>query len=472
MKISVYLYNIYVVLINLIASFSVKISDRARSVMMNGSLFLLSGLFMLRYCSKDIRGFLHYSDYQIAAPVILLLVLLIASIDRKVGLKRSGGFSLLFGTGWWICFVIMVITSFIYPVRGEYLCWGILSITVFPLFMIIWNKRGDYYGFCRLIAVNMVQISYIYLALNLIMSAFITNEFYAEGLDDGFLGIAANPNSNGMIVLPFFTAALYLLLTERKRRFVYLFSMAFSLMLIIISTTRASEAAVIPEVIAAAVLYLRHRDLYRHHRLSAVSLAVIAGAVALSVLAGCILMYFDRTDLNAYAIAEETKETEETEEWTPLVDEMSEAAAVVYGNETLTKLNAVSSGRLLLWLAYTKVLKFTGHGNPRGEVFMGHPNSKWAHNNAIDIWYASGFIAFAGYLIWLLAGWIFVFRSIIAGNSFRKEHLFTVLAFIGYFVEAMLEITIYPTNTGIVFLMYMTLAPVAFSKLSEKTEHQ
>ena len=182
-------------------------------------------------------------------------------------------------------------------------------------------------------------------------------------------------------------------------------------------------------------------------------------------------MYFDRTDLNAYAIAEETKETEETEEWTPLVDEMSEAAAVVYGNETLTKLNAVSSGRLLLWLAYTKVLKFTGHGNPRGEVFMGHPNSKWAHNNAIDIWYASGFIAFAGYLIWLLAGWIFVFRSIIAGNSFRKEHLFTVLAFIGYFVEAMLEITIYPTNTGIVFLMYMTLAPVAFSKLSEKTEH-
>ena len=175
MKISVYLYNIYVVLINVIASFSMKISDRARSVMMNSSAFLLSGLFVLRYCSKDIKELLHYSDYQIVAPVILLLVLLIASIDRKVGLRRTEGFNLLFLVGWMICFVIMVITSFIYPVRDEYLWWGILSITVFPLFMIIWNKRSDYYAFCRLIAVNMVQISYIFLGLNLIMSAFITN---------------------------------------------------------------------------------------------------------------------------------------------------------------------------------------------------------------------------------------------------------------------------------------------------------
>ena len=463
MKIIVNVYNLYAVLINIIASFATKISDRARVVMMNGSLLLLSGLCLLRYCNHDIREFLHYNDYKISGAVILLLVLLIASVDRKIGLKKSEGFNKAFMTGWLICFVLIITTAFFYYVKSDYLWWGILSVTIFPLIWITWYKRNDFYLLCNYIARIMVLLSYIYLAFNLLMSAFITNSFYAEGLDDSFLGIAANPNGNGLIVIPFFTSALYLLITEKKKGFVYLLSMSISLMLIIISNTRTAELAVILEIFAAIALYLRHCENYTHYKLTKSAVIAIIAAFTISVLAGSILICFDRIDSHVYA------ESGETEEWTPLVEEMAETTSTVYEDKTLNKLNEVSSGRLLLWIAYSKILKFTGHGNPKGEVFLNYPSSRWAHNNAIDIWYASGFLAFIGYVVWLLTGWSFVFRCLFSKNKYKKEYMLTALAFIGYFTEAMLEITIYPMCTGIVFLMYMTLIPIAFKNERDGT---
>lgn len=464
MKISVFIYNIYVVIINLIASFSIKISDRARSIMMNGSVLLLSGLFMLRYLNHDIRDFLHYNNYKIAAPVILLLVLLAASIDRKIMLRRSGGFSPLFITGWLLCFITIILSSILYPVRTEYMWWGILSVTLFPMLMIIWYKRGDYPIFCSLIAGNLVLLSYIFFVLSLLLSAFTVNSLYPAGLDSGFLGIVTNPNSNGLIVLPSVFSAIYLLLTENRNRFFNLLSLAFSIMMIIISIARTAELAVILGLAAALCLYMRHRDLYRQFRLSSASVIAVAAAIALSVLAGCILMHFDRIDINAYAEGEITEEMAAPEETPPPADEFSETNAFLAKHEKLQRLNALSTGRLSLWISYGKTLKFTGHGSPQGELFKGCPSSKWAHNNAIDIWYASGFIAFAGYIIWLLAGWIFVCRCIISRYRFRNEYMLSAMAFLGYFVEAMLEITMYPTNTGIVFLMYMMLVPAVFRK--------
>ena len=67
-----------------------------------------------------------------------------------------------------------------------------------------------------------------------------------------------------------------------------------------------------------------------------------------------------------------------------------------------------------------------------------------------------------GYLIWLAVGWIFLIGYLIRPDLMRREYLFTILAFTGYFIHAMLEITIYPMITGVAFLAFISLGPVAF----------
>ena len=111
-----------------------------------------------------------------------------------------------------------------------------------------------------------------------------------------------------------------------------------------------------------------------------------------------------------------------------------------------------------------KKVGIAGHGTPAKGLFAGRPDSMWAHNNAIDIWYASGFPAFAGYVLWMFAGIIFVIKCMTRRCGFKREYLFTGIAFTGYLTEAMLEITIYPIYTGIVFLAYITIIPIAFKE--------
>lgn len=437
----------YTKIIDCIAFFSSRIPSGLRNAMLNVSVFCMMMLGVLAYSNERIKHLVHYDRYVLKAAGILLVVILIASIDRKISEGRKCRIRGLFWLGWYLCFGTMIVSAQFHHVNRIYYAWGIISNTLLPMIMLVWQKRGDFEYLCNRIARCTVLAAYVFLAANLCLTAFVTNTGIAEM---GYLGIAGNPNSNGLIALPFFTAALYLLLTDRKYTPLYLFSVIVFAVFVYISRTRATELAILLEAAAAVCVYISHREIYRWRGNVVRAIAVLLIAAALAAAVGYALQYVDRVDMNAYAADE--------------FNELEESVHTVWADERLTRINDLSSGRLVLWMTYLKLVGIKGHGTPSGALFYDYEFTRWAHNNALDIWYASGFPAFAGYVMWLLAGWIFVFRSMRKKSTYRKEYLLPVLAFIGYFVEAMLEITIYPMYTGIVFLSFMTLVPAAFAE--------
>lgn len=422
---------------------------------MNLSIVSLNVLGIVGHIREDIKVALHYYDWLIIVALIGFILLLVGSIDRRIEEVGENECSAGFYYGWYLCFVTMGISALLHPTRDVYKLWFILSLTIIPMILMVWHKRGDLQKLYTLVAHNMVLASYCFLIINIISVAFITNNYYFEGLKHEYLGIAPNPNSNGMIVLPFFTSALYLIVTNHKNKAFNTFSLFFCAMIAFISNTRTAELAMVLEIIVTLLLVLRHKEHYKWKVPIKKTIEIIAIALVSTIVTGYCLMYIDKVDLKSYAVGE-----------------MEQAAAEVNSDEDLIKINALSGGRLILWKAYMGKVSFVGHGNPTEPVFEGYEMSRWAHNNAIDIWYASGFIAFAGYIIWLLAAWGFIIKWLIKNEGFRKEYLLTALAFMGYFVEAMLEITIYPMQTGIALLCFLTLTPIAFKEQARTTRYK
>ena len=437
---------IYCTLLDKIACISAFFSQKVRNSAIHLSLFSLSLIGIVAYCNDSIKRLVHYNDVVFLITTSLLVVILIASVDKNDFREkaRDNNVNPCFWFGWLLCFVIMSASALFHYVRTAYFLWGILSLTVFPMIMIAWNRRSDYLELCNLAASYMVIASFVFLAINLLLVGIIErNEF----LYIGYRGITANPNSNGLIVLPFFSSALYLLFTKRRYKEWYVFSIAICVMFAYISKTRTAELSMAIEIIIAILISYRHKDIFCIQHLKSRLLIVVLTAMACSIVFGCILMRLDDIDLNAYA----TSKTQSVN-----IEEANSN-----GMEIIDKF---SSGRLAIWQTYLKETSFRGHGTPQKPIVEGVDATLWAHNNAIDIWYASGFPAFAGYVIWLMTGWLFVLKCIFSDKGARKEYMLSAVAFTGYFIEAMLEITIYPMYTGIVFLSYITLIPIALKK--------
>ena len=444
MKAAEYPFRLYVSIINCIAAVSERIPDKARRGIISAATFCLAAIGIFPYSNSRIKDFIAFDRTAVPVSMLLMILLLIASIDRKFDVRERIRLNAVFWAGWYLCFITMFISARFHHVRAGYNMWSIASLTVFPMLMIVWHRRGDLSSLCSVAARNMVRVSFLFLAVNLIAVPFITNTAEAENMAPGYLGMLANPNSNGLVVLPFYTAALYLLITERRNRIVYVFAASISAMFAVISVTRTAELAMISETLIAVIIAVRCRRTFRNRWDGKVLLCAVI-AVALSAAAAAVLIHIDKMDLKSYAATE-----------------YDEAAAEVQADETLGKLNSLSSGRIVIWKAYIKSSGLRGHGSPDGPLFEGHKDTQWAHNNALDIWYASGLPAFAGYVIWLLAACFAMIRIIIRKKTFRKEYLLMILAFAGYLTEAMLEITIYPIYTGIAFMAYVTMGPAAF----------
>lgn len=441
------MYKLYCFAINVLAIISLNISNIIKRCIFHFAVLFIILTGTVNYYNERIQELLGYESRRaIYFSIVLFFLLLISLIDRKIHARCTRPNS-MFWAGWIICFTAIFVMSFFHPVRHSYFVWSILSLSVIPMIMIVLADRDDAFDLSVSIARDAVLISYVFFLTNIIITPFITKpEVFRE-----YLGICGNPNSNGLICTAFFTAALFLLAVDHNNSFVYLLSLSLSIVLAIISVCRTAQLAMILETIAAVSICLTHRIEYiREIHLVKLAVAIVA-AVVLGIVAGKYLVGVDSIDMNTYA----GTDYEEAVEW-------------VNSNETRARINNLSSDRLILWKVYSSKLTLIGNGSPDGSLMPEYSASKWAHNNALDIGYASGTIALSGYLLWLLAGIIFVLKCMVGRDGYKKEQLFTSLAFIGYFVQAMLEITIYPMTAGIVFLAYMTMHSIAFKKEDKK----
>lgn len=444
-----FILNLYCLIINCLYRISSRISKGAKNLLFVISVACLSFLGIYRYCFGILPSFLHFDDsvYQITG-VFLFALLLLSSIQKPLD---PTGFTpnRLFFTGWLFCFFSIFISSFIHPLNCALFTCSLLCLTLIPMIIMVWIDRSGYYHLTIVVCRITVMASFVFLILNLLIVPFLsrTNAF----ISDDFWGLCNNSNNNGMICTSFYTAALYLLFVDKRNRFASLLSLSLSIVFSVISVCRTAQLAFIFETVIALILFLKHKnEIPKGWSIRGFVIACIA-SVALSVIAGRILISIDKMDLNSYA----KTDYEDASEW-------------VNSNDTLNKINNYSSGRLLIWKAYSSKLNLLGNGSPDGPLMPEFDASRWAHNNALDIWYASGFFAFIGYIVWLIAAIVFVMKTIICRSSFKPDYLLSVTAFSAYFIQAMLEITIFPTTTGIVFLCFITLGPIAFIHYSGK----
>lgn len=431
----------YCNIINLLARISCRMDERTRVFSFNTSVLLISFICVLHYCNDRLQEICHYSNdaTRVISPILLIIVLL-SCIDDRVDFRNLKP-NRLFWIGWLVCFTTMFVMSFVHPVKKMYFLWSILSLTIFPMIMIAFSCSRLSYKWSVLLAKDTVVISYVFLLMNIIITPMTTNTYP----NDDYLGLCSNPNANGLICSAFFTAAMYLFFVERKHPFFSLLSMGVSTAIIVISVCRTAQLIVLIDVVIAICTYIVHYDEHKKEWAGRIVVVACIAAIILSCFAGHLLKKFDKIDINAYA---ETT-YEEVYQWTN-------------ENETRVRLNQLSSGRLMLWKAYSTKLNFWGNGKSDGPLMPELTASKWPHNNALEIWYISGFIAFVGYAMWILTGFIFAVKCLRRNTGYRRDYFLTLLSFIGYFIFAMLEITLYPMVTGIFFLLCMTLGNLAF----------
>ena len=431
-----YIISAYSVLIKKIGCFSERIENNTKQAITRLMIFVLCMLGIIRHFKTPLKEIIHCSDRTgIYIGAIALFVILVTSADQNTDFRKLNinKFCLY---GWLLCFIMIFIMSFINPVRRGYFVWSIVSLLVSVPFVMVWASRDDFPQFCRLLARVMTAVAGCFVILNIVLVPFISAPD-----SDGYFGLMINPNGNGMICTGLYAACFFLLLTEEKDTLVFSVIAGFCIAFCFVSKCRTAQIAIALESITGVVYYLRclKTEGKTHSARKAVMICAIIIGTALA--GSFILEKIGSMDLNAYALDDPGSVTAETE-------------------ELFNTLDQVSSGRARVWRRFISEATFWGNGSPQEPLMPWYEASLYAHNNAIEILYTSGVPAFIGYTIFLIAGIVFVIRCITGKNGYGKENILVVMAFTGYFVEAMLEVVMYPMCHMPAILLNLCMIPI------------
>ncbi|MEA4921791.1 MAG: O-antigen ligase family protein [Eubacteriaceae bacterium] len=427
----------YAIIINLISNVTSRISEGARYNIMFVSCFLITGICVFNSC-YDFFGISVSKSTLTNLSCLLMLVILLMSIDRKVAPVQV---NTAFWTAWIICFGMIFLTSFMHPVNHHYFMWSVVCLFGCPAFYLIWQNRQDYDYIFEIVSICAVIMSYVFFFANLFCIPFIN-----DSLNVRFVGIASNPNGVGLICVGFFAAALYMSLTGKGGRIFFMISAGISVGLTILSQSRTAELAIAMELLVGVIYYLKN---YTDINWKKAVTRVVMTLVVLSVTTAAVysgITAMGKLDLNTYAATE--------------VQQGIDTAGDRFNNYN-KDLNTFSSGRIEIWKMYAKEFTFFGKEKPGKGIDSKVPQTRWAHNNYIDISYSSGIFAGLGYLIWLLISLGFVIKGVFGRRGKDLSFMFVVMAISGYFVEAMLEILMFPATTHLAFILFISLMPVA-----------
>ena len=437
--------SFYAVITNSISHISSKISDKTRVKLINISTYVFLCIGTINYCNKTIKGLVHFSDWALPVSILAMLMLLFAGIDTKVNIKRIRC-NKLFWLGWILCFGMMFVMSFINQVKEVYFLWSVEGIFLFPLLFLAWYPERKRRILFACLSENIVTVSYLFIIASILTVPFFKKPY--DGMVSSYIGMAANPNNNGMLILTFYAASIYLLLTERKKSpLYYLLPMGVCVAISVIADCRTAELGIALQTLFGLIYYYicRAKEGKRGLQFSKV-LAALLIIIAIAFVSGVVLSRFD--DMNVEVHAEDESSSSETST-----------------EELFDKLDQISAGRLRITRYYIEHSTFWGNGSPDGPIMEGVDASKWSFVNAIDILYVSGVIPFIGCILWLLASWIFILKCLRKKDKGNDDYLLTIVAFTGYFTEFMLEVTMYPSTNHLAMLAYIGLIPIACKEI-------
>ena len=443
-----YIINAYSFLIERLSCISARIDSKSRQRITGLMIFILCVLGILRHIKTSFKDMIHYTDSAaVIAGTAALLILLIVSADRYTDLKKIK-INRLCLYGWLLCFTMAFIMAFINPVRKGYFAWSIISLVFSVPFVMIWAARDDFPKFCILLARVMTFAAGCFVIVNLLLVPFIK-----QSGDLGYSGLMSNPNGNGMICSALYAAGLFLLLAGDRPAPAIAVITGFCIAFCIVSDCRTAQIAVGLETIVGAV-YCLECSRNTGKKLNTKKILLTCAVLAVSVLAASfILTEIGKMDLDVYAFDEPGAVTSE------------DGTGAIYNT-----LDQLSSSRVRIWREFLLRVTFWGNGSPDAPIMYWYDGSIYAHNNAIEILYTSGVLAFIGYTAFLLCGIWFVIRCLLGKNGYKREYILVMMAFTGYFVNAMLEIVMYSECHMPAILLNLCMMPIFLSYNNKTTD--
>ena len=330
----------------------------------------------------------------------------------------------------------LILTGIIHNTGDGYLMFGVMLLTVYPVFYLVWNGRKDYETLFDIITGSNVAVCVPYAIYN-----FIHDNYSEHFFDRRFKGTTWNANLYGMIGLTLFVSSLYLAYRNRnnkKKVFLYIITALMGLVIIILGKSRATIIIAAISLISVAVYRFKQTHEYSISRNTKIRIAIAAMLVMCMV---CVLCISDM----ASDVTEEEKNNHQV---------ISERFSIE-GKDA----NEFTSGRINIWKSYVPLLNMLG--NDVDEIdWDSMPTTKAAHvhNNFLEYGYRCGVPVALVFTVLELIACLMAFIYLTSRGCKRDALLFPVMITAMYFIDSLIDIATLSVERYAPFFFYLVLA--------------
>lgn len=474
LKVFTALQQPYVYLLNLLAPYVKRISEKWRDVIVEVAVSMI--LFIAFY--EEIFALSPVPHSGTLRPIVSCLFFLVAvvfSLKDEVKPIRLNHAPITFFTLYVAALSVAFILKRIQPAtasRAEILSWFTIYAILLPMLFIIWTNRGDLNRLYQKLTRPYAIIFTIYCWAMLFIGdwAEVNGELRMGGT-------TAHPNCFAALLFTGFVCCIYHLVTEEFSIFSGIYGLGFCLgsFNFRLTGSRTTMLAVL-----GAILVLLVYILMKKNRKALISLTAACAAAA---LAFCLAEpYYDREIRQVFS-NEVVVSAGDTDEDTDAAKQQA-VNEILDANEANRDsrvslagkgLNEILNGRPSIWSSYLKRLNFFGaHGRARlqdGKKY--HEAMTWAshaHNYFIQMAFDYGAIAGSLSLLIAISAAVYIGFCVFDHSPFEKYRVFSILAICEFCITAIPEYYGKPLYTVISLLYIFALVPVFCKQEPEPEE--
>lgn len=452
------LQKIYIFVLNPIYALTGKISEKARSVIIQILCFCFPLFFVLRHSSVLYSLFsLNETQYQLLGTLLIIL-LIVFSINAPLHTIKWRKLLLypIIITG--ICIIVI---SFIHTVGLGYRVFGFMMLFLYPCLFFVWNNRSDYERLFVPLSIAICVIGCLLFLYSYYQSTIGEFIIFPGNRSAGWL---RNPNLFSMIGMVTFCSALYLLVAYRKTISAFLFtsiSLGTGFAIVILGQSRLSIAICITCVLATIYFYIRHSEK------SALTIIIIKIIVAFNIVLFSLLVSQSMIIMQQASIQPDVSSAPQTT--VPVVEPPNSTLSGRFDLDNSVDMNTFSSGRIIIWNSYVQHLNLLGNDfDSTNWLTIAHDPSYHAHNNFIEMSYRFGVPVGILFIILEIIAGIIALGFLFINRQKDISCLFSVIFMIMFTYESMLDVATLPFERITPCYFFFALIPMVDATINKK----
>jgi O-antigen ligase len=424
--------SLYITLLNPIVMRMVRIPERTKNILIQGSLYVLGIIFVLN-SGRKLFPFVNQigsPNWLIFGGILLGFIMLLSCKNGLYVLRVNMPFTILYV----FSAVFILFTSFLHPIGFGLRGFALLMLTAFPVFYFVWENRGDRDLLYLYLSRALVVSGLLSCFLNLFMS-FYDGGVFAEKMD--------HPNLLAMTLAGAMLGCLYLFIEAKgiPWRVLSIVTMILSLVLLSFTGSRTSILAVSGCVFITVIFVIRGvRSSNRKETVKKTKIVYLVVLVAICIFIG-LLIFVSESDAVFSGRAFRG------------VDRLF----ALGGN-----LDSFSSGRFTIWKQYWEQLTVFGLNPYHNPIFLNGMATPGAHNAPLDFAFRSGIPLGISWLLMELIIVIFLLFLIFGKANRMQGALFIAMSLSTYLIYSMLELTYFPFTYSPFLCFYLALGPLMF----------